>query len=217
MARVGIIGSGWWATSRMMPDLQSIPGCELVALVEPEPGRRAEVAERFGIPPSSAFGDVDALLAEQDELRLDGCAVFSPHVEHCANALPCLESGLHVLVEKPLTVSTAERNAASDARALAAAAEAAGVALLVNTPMNYGNACERACELVAAGRVGNIEHIACHMEGPLRDLMAGEPMAETADQVYRPPASTWADPSRAGGCKLVALSRFICRALFLLT
>ena len=47
MARVGIIGSGWWATSRMMPDLQSIPGCELVALVEPEPGRRAEVAERL--------------------------------------------------------------------------------------------------------------------------------------------------------------------------
>ena len=164
---------------------------------------------RFGIAQSSAFGDVDALLAQQDELRLDGCAVFSPHVEHCANALPCLESGLHVLVEKPLTVSTAERSAASDARALAAAADAAGVSLLVNTPMNYGNACERACELVAADRIGNIEHIACHMEGPLRDLMAGEPMEETADQVYRPPASTWADPSRAGGCKLVTLSRFV--------
>ena len=44
---MGIIGSGWWATSRMMPDLQSIPGCELVALVEPEPDRRAEVAQRF--------------------------------------------------------------------------------------------------------------------------------------------------------------------------
>ena len=152
---------------------------------------------------------MNALLAQKDELRLDGCAVFSPHVEHFGNALPCLESGLHVLVEKPLTVSTAERSAASDARALAAAADAAGVSLLVNTPMNYGNACERACELVAAGRIGNIEHIACHMEGPLRDLMAGEPMEETADQVYRPPASTWADPSRAGGCKLVTLSRSV--------
>jgi predicted dehydrogenase len=83
--------------------------------------------------------------------------------------------------------------------AVAAAAELAGSTLLVNTPMNYSNACERAAQLVATGRIGTIEHIACHMEGPLRDLMAGEPMVETESDAYRPPPSTWADPERAGG------------------
>ena len=29
--------------------------------------------------------------------------------------------------------------------------------------------------------------------------MAGEPMLETTDHLFRPPASTWADPAKAGG------------------
>ena len=50
-----------------------------------------------------------------------------------------------------------------------------------------------------SGRIGTVEHIVCHMEGPLRDLLAGEPMLETANDTYRPQPSTWADPARAGG------------------
>ena len=39
----------------------------------------------------------------------------------------------------------------------------------------------------------------CQMGSPLHDLFAGEPMAETADHLFRPPASTWADAKKAGG------------------
>lgn len=113
-ARIGVIGTGWWATSRMMPDLVSIPGCELWAVVEPDSARRAEVAARFGI--EHAFPDVSSLLGSAAASELDGCAVFSPHVEHFDNAMAVLNAGLPVLVEKPLTVTTAERNAADDAR-----------------------------------------------------------------------------------------------------
>ena len=60
-ARIGVIGTGWWATSRMMPDLVSIPGCELWAVVEPDSARRAEVAARFEI--EHAFPDVSSLLS----------------------------------------------------------------------------------------------------------------------------------------------------------
>jgi predicted dehydrogenase len=37
------------------------------------------------------------------------------------------------------------------------------------------------------------------MASALEDLFAGLPMKETEDQRFRPPASTWADPKRAGG------------------
>ena len=33
----------------------------------------------------------------------------------------------------------------------------------------------------------------------LADLFGGEPMLETRDHLFRPPASTWADPKRSGG------------------
>jgi predicted dehydrogenase len=37
------------------------------------------------------------------------------------------------------------------------------------------------------------------MASPLADLFAGEPMAETAEHLFRPPPSTWATPGAAGG------------------
>jgi predicted dehydrogenase len=37
------------------------------------------------------------------------------------------------------------------------------------------------------------------MGSALEDLFAGAPMLETRDHAFRPPASTWADPARAGG------------------
>jgi predicted dehydrogenase len=37
------------------------------------------------------------------------------------------------------------------------------------------------------------------MANALDDLFAGEPMKETEGAMFRPPASTWADPKRAGG------------------
>ena len=37
------------------------------------------------------------------------------------------------------------------------------------------------------------------MANALDDLFAGQPMKETEGALFRPPASTWADPKRAGG------------------
>jgi len=37
------------------------------------------------------------------------------------------------------------------------------------------------------------------MASALRDLFSGEPLAGTETAAFRPPASTWADPGRAGG------------------
>ena len=47
--------------------------------------------------------------------------------------------------------------------------------------------------------IGDARHIVCQMASALGDLMGGQPMAETEGQTFRPPASTWADPAKAGG------------------
>ena len=47
--------------------------------------------------------------------------------------------------------------------------------------------------------IGEIQHGVLQMASALEDLFAGQPMKETEGQMFRPPASTWADPKKAGG------------------
>ena len=71
--------------------------------------------------------------------------------------------------------------------------------MLVPYGWNFRPWTERARALVADGAIGRIEHVMLHMASPLDDLFAGQPMRETAEHMFRPPPSTWADPARAGG------------------
>jgi predicted dehydrogenase len=114
-------------------------------------------------------------------------------VAHAGPAVAGLEAGCHVLVEKPMATS------AADARAIAQAAERAGREVMVPTGLNFTPAAAQARDWVREGRIGTVRHLACQMGSPLDDLMAGKAMAETADHLFRPPPSTWADPKRAGG------------------
>jgi predicted dehydrogenase len=78
-------------------------GVELVAAVEPDAARAADVAARFAIP---VFPTADELLAA--DLKLDAATVAAPTLHHHAVASALLEAGLDVLVEKPLAASLAE-------------------------------------------------------------------------------------------------------------
>ena len=64
---------------------------------------------------------------------------------------------------------------------------------------NFKGWTDEARALVANGEIGRIEHVVLQMASALEDLFAGQPMKETEGHMFRPPASTWADPARAGG------------------
>jgi predicted dehydrogenase len=125
--------------------------------------------------------------------RLDGLIVATPHVAHAAPALAGLAAGCHVMVEKPMATT------AADGHAIAAAARRAGREVLVPCGLNFTGYTATAAAWVREGRIGTVRHAVCQMGSALDDLFAGAPMAETKDHLFRPPASTWADPGRAGG------------------
>jgi predicted dehydrogenase len=125
--------------------------------------------------------------------RLDGVIVSTPHVAHAGPTIAALQAGAHVLVEKPMATTGA------DARAIASAARAAGRQVMVPCGMNFTDFTATAAGFVRDGRIGEVRHAICQMGSALDDLFAGEPMMETRDHLFRPPADTWADPSRAGG------------------
>jgi predicted dehydrogenase len=126
-----------------------------------------------------------------DAVPMDAVVISSPHTLHYEHATAALEKGCHVLVEKPLTTN------AADARALVKLADKVGKQIVVPYGWNFKPWTEQARQL--ATQVGTIEHVVLQMANALEDLFAGQPMKETEGAMFRPPASTWADPKRAGG------------------
>ena len=187
-ARFAVIGAGWWACHAYIPALLAHPEADLVAVTRPDREALDRVTQHFGI--TGGYTDhLEMLTAEVP----DGVVVASPHPLHFAHAMAALEAGAHVLVEKPMTTS------AADARALVDEAARRRLTLTIPYGWNFKPYTTSAHDLVAKGAIGRIEHVVLQMASPLEDLLAGEPMIETADHLFRPPPSTWADPRRAGG------------------
>lgn len=100
--RWGIIGcggiAGMFATS-----LQALDVGILLAGASRTPGRAAAFAEKHGV--DRAYTDYETLVADPD---IDAVYIATTHNFHYENAKLCLESGKHVLCEKPFTVNAAQ-------------------------------------------------------------------------------------------------------------
>ena len=102
-ARIGIIGTGWWATFAHLPSLTSYPKAEVVALADPSAERLAQAGERFGI--GAQFADYREML---DKVELDGVVVATPHATHHGIAQDVLSRGLPLMLEKPMVLLNSE-------------------------------------------------------------------------------------------------------------
>lgn len=95
----GVIGVGYLGQhhARIYAELEQ---CELAGIFELDPARAKEISEKHGCP---VFTDLDKL-AE----TCDAISVVVPTDKHCEVAVPLLEKGCHLLIEKPLCVSSEE-------------------------------------------------------------------------------------------------------------
>ncbi|MDZ4137759.1 MAG: Gfo/Idh/MocA family oxidoreductase [Erythrobacter sp.] len=183
-----MVGIGWWATMNHIPTIAGCPQAEVVAICDLDADRMQKAGAAFGI--KAQYTDINEMLAAEN---LDGVMVSTPHTAHTGPAVAALKAGAHVLVEKPMATSEA------DGRSIVAAAKAAGKQVLVPTALNFTFYTAQAKKWVRDGRIGAVRHAVCQMGSALEDLFAGRPMLETDGHMFRPPASTWADPAKAGG------------------
>lgn len=187
--RVGAVGAGWWATSNHFPLLAERDDVELVGVCGLGDELEA-VRDQFGF--GMATRDYEALLDE----GLDAVIITTPHDLHAPQAAAAIDRGMHVLVEKPVTLT------AASAWDLAHRAEAAGVHFLVPYGWNYKPFTVEAKRLVDEGHLGEIQFAQCHMAGPTRGLFAGDPddiRALWESETSGPAVSTWQDPDHGGG------------------
>ncbi|MFN8831978.1 MAG: Gfo/Idh/MocA family protein [Labrys sp. (in: a-proteobacteria)] len=78
--------------------------------LDADPARGRDFAQRLGIAPERAYGDWREMLAgERDRSdRLDLVTVATPNATHYPITKAFLEAGIHVLCEKPMTVTVDE-------------------------------------------------------------------------------------------------------------
>jgi len=101
--RVGIVGCGLAAQSAHIPALKKMKNAELVAVCDEDEDSATSVAKRFHI--SRYYTDFSQMLEKEE---LDMVDVCTPPKTHAALSIQAMETGCHVLVEKPLAISTQE-------------------------------------------------------------------------------------------------------------
>lgn len=135
-ARVGVVGCGLIAQVMHLPYLAELSDrFELTALCDMRVDLASACAERYGQPRVHARWQ--DLLAED----LDA-VVIATSGDHAPIAIAAAEAGVHLLVEKPMALCS------RDGAAVLAAAERAGVCLMVGTMKRYDPAYQRLAELL---------------------------------------------------------------------
>jgi predicted dehydrogenase len=145
--RVGLVGYGYWGPN-LARNLHVRLGVDWVACADADPGRRSEVARRY--PWVRAVGTVAELL---DDPEVEALVVATPARTHAPIVRQALAAGRHVLVEKPLALSTV------DAVELAELAAAADRVLMVGHTFEYNPAVLKMRELVASEDFGTLYYI----------------------------------------------------------
>jgi predicted dehydrogenase len=114
---VAVVGTGF-AAGAHVDALRRLPGVEVAAIVGRTEERAKEFAAQVGVP--RGVGTLDELLADPEVRAVHNC---TPNDQHYDIDVAVLESGRHLLAEKPLARSVSEC-----ATLAALAADAPGVA-----------------------------------------------------------------------------------------
>jgi phthalate 4,5-cis-dihydrodiol dehydrogenase len=168
--RIGIAGLGR-AFAIMMPALAS-DKLEIVAGADPRPEARTRFAADFN---ARTFETVEAMCADP---AVEAVYISTPHGFHRANVEAAAANRKHVLVEKPMALTT------DDCRAMIKATEAAGVTMIIGHSHSFDLPIRRAREIIASGTVGQLRMITA---------------AYYTDFLYRPRRREELDTALGGG------------------
>ena len=145
--RVGVLGAGMISTIwyGYLPDLHKVrDAVTVVGIANRTLAKAQAVAETYGI--EHAVASLDELLA----LDVEAVVNLLPGPDHFEASMRILESGRHLVTEKPITSTIAE------ADELLALAEARGLHIVTAPADMLADEWARARDLVARGAIGKV-------------------------------------------------------------
>ena len=192
------MGAGWWATTAHIPALKKHAHAELVGVQKRNLESVRKIASDFDIP--HACTTVEETLAIPG---LQAVVISSTPNCHYEQTKACLERGLHVLVEKPMTLTVQE------ARELTELAQRNQLHLLISCPWHYTRHGMEARKLIQSGALGQVRFVSILMTNFTQGLYAGLPwekifgqsenLQNAAKPYLEPGQNSYSDASVAGG------------------
>lgn len=142
MNRIAIIGLGMAVTphAKSLVDLRA----DVAWAASPTAARRAAFAEKFPFPTT---GDIDAIAADPS---VTAVGILTPPNTHLELVEKFAHTGKHILLEKPLDVTTAR------SQRIVEIGEAHGVVIAVMLQHRFKPAAEKLAALLQDGRLGRI-------------------------------------------------------------
>ena len=144
---VGIVGCGNIAAFHLESILRQ-DSVNVLSITDIDRHKSEEIGKRFGL--RNVYRDFETMLKEQN---LDVVHVLTPPATHAELAIKAMESGCHVLVEKPMALTVMETEA------MIAAAKKNNVKLCVNHNLLLDSTVSKAAKLIQKGQSGRIVHV----------------------------------------------------------
>jgi predicted dehydrogenase len=193
--KIAVIGAGWWGTRAHIPALKDYEHADLVAVQARTMEKARQIADDFGVP--MACTTVDEVLAIDG---LQAVVVSSTPNVHYEQTKAALERGMHVMLEKPMTINVAQ------AKELVELADRKGLHFVIGCPWHYSPHVVEARRLVESGALGQLRLISMMHNNFVAGLYQGLPL----DQAFRikskehlpyrmPSTTSYSDPAVAGG------------------
>jgi UDP-N-acetyl-2-amino-2-deoxyglucuronate dehydrogenase len=151
-SRVALIGLGMAVTPHAKSLLDLKDRVQVAYAFSPSAARRSQFAQRF------AFPECDRLETILEDRSVDAVAVLTPPNTHLEIVERCAAAGKHVLLEKPLEVSTAR------AEKLVDSMNSKHLVLAVVLQNRHKPATKRLVQLLGAGELGRLVSACAYVE-----------------------------------------------------
>lgn len=144
MIGIAVIGYGYWGPNlaRCVADAD---GCTVSAIVDQSPAALAKAGNRH--PAARLETNWEAVI---DDPAIAAVMIATPVASHFQIALAALRNGKHVLVEKPIAMTSRE------AAILVVEAQKRGLVLMVDHTYVYTGAVRKIRDLIVEGDIGDI-------------------------------------------------------------
>lgn len=153
---IGFIGTGF-ARSVQIPAFRECEGADIVSVASGSLENARSAAEAFGIGHFTA--DWRETVAHPDVHLV--CVTTPPNL-HREMVLAAVQSGKHVLAEKPMAMNVAE------AEEMRSAAAKAGVLALIDHELRFQPGRQKAWQMVREGAIGKVRHAKYNFRAPHR-------------------------------------------------
>lgn len=144
--KVALVGFGYWGP-KLARNLSDMPQADLQWAVDHDPARLAQVRAQY--PAVRTTMDYEEMLCSD----VEAVVIATPIRTHYRLAKAALLAGKHVMIEKPLTASSAE------AEELIQLADMLGRTLMVGHTFLYNAGIRALRDTVASGELGDIYYV----------------------------------------------------------